>query len=174
MHGEAVIARIEKPETSACGEYAVSMGDMNTGVRGAAFETLFRHSEGGLTSLHAHDDLERLATTPLISLYRAPTNNDIGNDDWRTEGLWLAASQLAKYELISAQRENGLLVVRYEVRLPVANDSMQLSYTVLGNGRILTELSWHGNAALPDLEAFGLSLRLPVELSHVALSLIHI
>lgn len=168
MHGEAVIARIEKPETPACGEYAVSMGDMNTGARGAAFEALFRHSEGGLTSLHAHDDLERLATTPLISLYRAPTNNDIGNDDWRTEGLWLAASQLAKYELVSAQRENGLLVVRYEVRLPVANDSMQLSYTVLGNGRILTELSWHGNAALPDLEAFGLSLRLPVELSHVA------
>jgi len=44
---------------------------------------------------------------------------------------------------------------------------MQLSYTVLGHGRVKVELNWNGNANLPDLEAFGLSFRLPVELCHV-------
>ena len=167
MHGEAIIANIAKPEVPANGEYVVTMGDLNTGARDEAFEVLFRHTEGGITSLHAHDDLERLATTPLLSLYRAPTNNDIGNDDWRTEGIWLAASQLARFVPVSAERENGLLVVRYEVKMPVVNDSMQLAYTVLGNGRVKVELSWNGNASLPDLEAFGLSFRLPVEINHV-------
>jgi beta-galactosidase len=44
---------------------------------------------------------------------------------------------------------------------------MQLAYTVLGHGRVKVELTWNGNANLPDLEAFGLSFRLPVEMSHV-------
>lgn len=167
MHGQSVIADIPAPAREPRAEYEVVRSNNNTGVADADFRALFSLGEGGLCSLDARDGLERIITAPTLSLYRAPTNNDIGNNDWRTEGLWLAASQLAKTTPVSFDRENGLLCARYRVQLPVANVEMAIAYTVLGQGRIEVVLSWPGQPNLPDFEAFGLSLRVPRELCHV-------
>lgn len=168
MHGESIVARIAREAAAPAADYTVSKGLSNIGARSDAYEALFSLVEGGLCSFHAHDGLERIITAPALNLYRAPTNNDIGNRDYVAEGLWLVVSQLSRFEPVSAAMEGGLLTVRYRAKLPLADTEMALSYTVLGNGRVKVELSWPGKDNLPDMEAFGLSIRLPRELCNVS------
>ena len=167
MHGEAVIASIAREAAAPAADYAVSKGLMNVGVRNAAYEAQFNYKEGGLSSFHGFDGLERIITAPELSLYRAPTNNDIGNKDFITEGIWLGASQLCRFQPVSADMENGLLTVRFRAQLVGANAEMKLAYTVLDHGRVKVDMEWDGKEGLPDMEAFGLSLRLPKELCNV-------
>jgi len=167
MHGEAIVANIARAPEAPAADYAISKGLMNVGVNTAEYEAMFSFREGGICSFHAHDGLERIITAPELSLYRATTSNDTGNKDFLTEGLWLGASQLSRFAPVSCAVENGLLTVRYSADLMGMDARMNLAYTALGNGRVKVELDWPGKAGLPDMQAFGLSIRLPRELCNV-------
>lgn len=169
MHGETLLANMPAAAPASTRDYAVTRGAMNIGAQGENWEMLFSFTEGGLCSLQSADGFERLITAPALSLYRAPTNNDLANHDFRTEGLWLAASQLAAASFVDATETDGLLTVRYRYNLPLTGGaSLALAYTVLGEGRLRFTLHWDGRADLPDMEAFGLSLRLPCSLCNVS------
>ena len=168
MHGEAVIAAISEPMDDTGAPYRISRGGMNIGARGEDFEMLFNVQKETLCALRGADARELLATSPMLSLYRAPTSNDMGNDDWRRECLWQAASLHAKSELISAEEQDGRLCVRYRYELPLTNGAtIDVCYTVLGSGRVRVDMEYAGCEGLPDMAAFGLSLRLPVTLQNV-------
>ncbi|HIU18493.1 MAG TPA: DUF4981 domain-containing protein [Candidatus Limiplasma stercoravium] len=168
MHGECVVRRGAAKTWLPERDYVISTGRVSTGARSATFEALFSRDEGGMSSLRDKTGRELLCTPPALSLYRAPTNNDMGNQDFRAECFWHTASLFSRPTLLSAQEENGLLVARFRYALPLERaESIDVTYTVLGKGRVRVDMEWAGAEGLPDMEAFGLSLRLPRELRNV-------
>ncbi|MEG2315653.1 MAG: glycoside hydrolase family 2 TIM barrel-domain containing protein, partial [Clostridia bacterium] len=162
MHGDALIADLPaKPEASV-EPYTITRGDHITGALGKRFEMLFSAAEGGLCSLRGIDNRELLSTAPSLSLFRAPTSNDRGNGDWQAEALWQASSVYAKGVLTDLCTDDGKLSLRFCYQLPLAGGvGIELRYTVLGDGKVRVDMDFPGKASLPDLPAFGLSLRLP-------------
>ena len=161
MHGEAVIANIEG-EQPAVKPYEIARGDFNIGAAGEDFEAIFSYGEGGLSALRGADGCELLCTVPQLSLFRAATSNDSGNGDFRSEAIWHMASQYAHSRVSSIEDTDGVLRVTYSNALPMIDGAqIDVTYTVLGGGRIRVDMRWPGKAGLPDMAAFGLSLRLP-------------
>ncbi|NLO84676.1 MAG: DUF4981 domain-containing protein [Clostridiales bacterium] len=169
MHGNAVIANIEKQVPAADANYIISRGNVNIGARGAGFEMLFAITEGGLSSLRGSDGRELLSTAPSLSLFRAATSNDNGNGEWISEALWQVASLHGIGRFQSMDTTDGILRMHYTHELVLTGGAViDVVYTVLGHGRVQVDMSYAGKQGLPDMAAFGISLRVPRQLCHAS------
>ena len=167
MHGQAIIAQI-KGEEKALLPYEIVRGDVNIGAHDETFEALFSLAEGGMSSLRREDRRELLCTAPQLSLFRAVTSNDQANGDYKADGFWSMCSLYTRGQFSGMETEGGVLRMRYAHVFPFVPDAkIDVVYTALGGGRVQVEMSWPGKENLPDLSAFGLSLRLPRELCRV-------
>ncbi|MEG1194467.1 MAG: glycoside hydrolase family 2 TIM barrel-domain containing protein [Clostridia bacterium] len=164
MHGEALLATLPEKAPLADTASVISRGDVNIGVRSDHNEMLFSFAEGGICSLRGNDGRELLSTVPALSLFRAPTNNDKGNGDLVSEALWQAASLHAVSVPQAAEVQDGKLHVCYHYDLPLTGGAaVDMCYTALTGGKLRVDMHYHGKQGLPDMAAFGVSLRLPRE-----------
>ena len=144
------------------GAYAVVRGDVNIGAQDSQSEALFSAQEGGLVSLKRHGAKPAIWTVPRPSLFRAPTDNDVGNRFAQETALWRIFSELALPEQLGADTIDGRLRVRCRYSLPtVTAATVELNYTVLAADQIRLDATLTGGRGLPPLPAFGLCLRLP-------------
>ena len=168
MHGSAIIEEIAAGPAALPRPSMISRGDTNLGTRGDGFEALFSLAEGGISSLRGPDGRELLCTVPSLSLFRAPTSNDFGNGDWRRHAVWQAASAYTEGVYEGIDVADSVPRVRYRHELPLTGGAfIDVAYTVLGGGNIRIDMSWQGKAGLPDMPAFGLSLRVPREMCNI-------
>ena len=163
MHGWSVVKKAEQPELAA-GPVERIDGDYNIGMIDETCRMLFNIKEGGLASLKAHGGRELLTVAPMLSFFRAPTDNDVANLGDRDAAFWQAVCTTARGEIQPAG-DNAILC-RYE--LPFANGAhVQIVYTALGGGRLRTDMEYIGAENLPDMSAAGLSLCMPNAFQHV-------
>ncbi len=90
--------------------------------------------------------------------WRAPTDNDRGNDMPRVSGLWRDAHRFLTVGHVGAEQlAQGLVRVSVEATLPAAGAGYRLVYTVRGTGDIDVEASFDSTAdSPPELPRFGL------------------
>lgn len=167
--GQAVIAKIEEMSQAKVKPYTLIRGIDNFGVRGENFDVLFSEPLGGLVS-YRYAGKELIEEIPRPNFWRAPTDNDMGNNMAGRQGQWKLASMYAtckgvgrKLDVPGRAWENP--IVREEadyVRVTYLYDlqttpaaSCQLSYQVYGDGRIRTTLSYDPVEGLPDMPEFG-------------------
>ena len=115
----------------------VTHGDGALGVWGENFEILFSYPEGGPVSLCV-DGHEWLWRIPRPAYWRAPTENDLGNNFAADSSIWAAADSWQKCENIEILEESGERVrIRFTYTAPAMPGlCTQAAYTVESNGRL--------------------------------------
>ena len=177
--GQGVIAVVRSIPSKKVTPFTVTHGTHNIGVRGENFDVLFSDLNGGLTS-YRYADKEMIQEIPRPNFWRAPTDNDCGNNMGGVRGQWKLASLYATAKGIgkeipsvhggtilqnpTCEVETDSVVVTYLYNLqtsPAAECSLQ--YRVFGDGRIQTTLHYdpvEGLAAMPE---FGVLFKIDAD-----------
>ena len=178
--GQGVIAVVRSIPSKKVTPFTVTHGTHNIGVRGENFDVLFSDlKECGLTS-YRYAGKEMIQEIPRPNFWRAPTDNDRGNNMGGVRGQWKLASLYATVKGIgkeipsvhggtilqnpTCEVEADSVVVTYLYNLqtsPAAECSLQ--YRVFGDGRIQTTLHYdpvEGLAAMPE---FGVLFKIDAD-----------
>ena len=177
--GQGVIAVVRSIPSKKVTPFTVTHGTHNIGVRGENFDVLFSDLNGGLTS-YRYAGKEMIQEIPRPNFWRAPTDNDCGNNMGGVRGQWKLASLYATTKGIgkeipsvhggailqnpTCEVEADSVVVTYLYNLqtsPAAECSLQ--YRVFGDGRIQTTLHYdpvEGLAAMPE---FGVLFKIDAD-----------
>ncbi len=172
--GQAVIGKVNPPEEKKK-PFVVIHGNDNIGVRGENFDVLFSEPAGGLVS-YRYAGKELIEAIPRPNFWRAPTDNDEGNNMMGRQGQWKLASLYATckkmgrkldvpgeevYENPIVNEEKDYVSVTYLYNLqttPAA--ACELNYQVYGDGSIRTTLTYDPVEGLPDMPEFGVLFKL--------------
>lgn len=169
------VYEIAEEKTPALAPFEVIRGYLNIGVRGENFEALFSGLNGGLVS-YKYGGREYIKEVPMPNFWRAPNDNDRGNNMTARYGQWKLASLYTSHR--SADGRTLL-----EPKLTVFHDSAQIeyryliptepgaectvTYQVYGDGRIRVTLDYDPVAALHDMPEFGMMFMFDAELSEI-------
>ena len=161
MHGESIIEG-KWTAAPAEGEAQILPCQNTLALHDAECHAILSLKEANLVSLTGADGVQRLTTAPALSLYRAPTDNDYGCGGDAASAFWLGVCKAARLRLTRVDPQSGSLSARWE--LPFTNGAqVELRYHSAGANRLCVTMAYRGVAGLPDLDTFGLSLRLPAD-----------
>ncbi len=144
----------------------VIRGVWNLGVRGDGFEALF--GSAGLIS-YRFGGKEMLKTVPMPNFWRAPVDNDRGNDMPARYGQWKLASMYATGRGVQGPnpvvtQEEGCVRVSYRYALPVRPAAeCSVSYLVYGDGTVETTLVYDPVEGLGDMPEFGMMFKMDAD-----------
>lgn len=147
----------------------------NIGVSGENFDVLFSSLYGGLVS-YRYGGKEMLESIPKPNFWRAPTDNDEGNQMMARYGQWKLASLYPSHKNPEANTEASPVVEEHENSVtvtfkyylatkPVAD--CHVAYTVYGDGTIETTLTYDPVAELGDMPEFGMILKINADYDRV-------
>lgn len=150
----------------------------NIGVRGECFEVIFSVLDGGLAS-YRYAGKEMIKEIPKPNFWRAPVDNDQGNQMPKRYAQWKIASMYAGHKdyrgadcckVLEPKVELKEYSVRvtYTYLMPTTPDSQcQVAYEVYGDGTVQTTLSYDPVKELGDMPEFGLMFKLDADYDHV-------
>ncbi len=133
-----------------------------------SFSVVFNSAKGRIMSLKSNDK-ELLISGPQPGFWRAPTDNDFGNDLPIRSKIWRKAGENAKVVKTDVTRKDkGSVLVTFDYDLQDTEKnkigSYQTQYLVRGNGEI--EVDNHFEMALnslPEIPRMGMTLLMPKE-----------
>ncbi len=182
--GQAVVKKVVKPVKYMAPEkpFTLIRGVYNTCVRGAEFEVLFSSLNGGLVS-YRYAGKELIEEIPRPNFWRAPTDNDYGNNmpqnsaQWKIASMYLTYKEAGKareglegtlYENPIVREEKDYAVITYIYRMPTIPESeCKVEYRVYGDGRIQTTLSYDPVKELGDMPEFGMIFKFNADYDRV-------
>ncbi len=160
----------------------------NIGVRGHCFEAIFSLMYGGLVS-YRYAGKEMLKEIPKPNFWRAPVDNDQGNQMPKRYAQWKIAAMYVSHKdfrgdaycriLEPEVRVNGTdasdesaevysVKVTYTYIMPTTPVSgCTLAYEVTGDGRVTVTLSYDPVKELGDMPEFGVLFKLDADYDHV-------
>ncbi len=148
------------------GALKVIHGTWNLGVRGECFEALFGGS--GLAS-YRYAGKELLKSVPMPNFWRAPIDNDKGNDMTGRYGQWKLASLYvttrgAEGPNPRIEEEDGCVTVSYRYVLPTSpRGGCGVSYKVYSDGSVAVTLSYDPVEGLGDMPEFGMMMKMDAD-----------
>lgn len=167
--GQAVIGKVDAPAAEREKPFTVIWGNDNIGVRGEFFDVLFSEPSGGLVS-YRYAGKELIEAIPRPNFWRAPTDNDEGNNMTGRQGQWKLASLYATckkvgrkldapgeaYEnpIVTEEKDHVSVTYLYDLQT-TPSAACQLNYKVYGDGSIRTTLTYEPVEGLPDMPEFG-------------------
>lgn len=158
------IYEIEAPQQRKPQSYMkVTDGTYNLGIQGEHFEVLFDKGGKGLVS-YVYGGREMIKAIPKPNFWRAPTDNDNGNQMPFRYGQWKLASMYQLNGIPGAKEPNPVIVqeadkvtVTYTYYLPTTPESScEVAYTVTGDGTVHTALSYEPPKGIHDMPEFGM------------------
>ena len=182
--GQAVVKKVVKPIKYMAKEkpYTLIRGVYNTCVRGAEFEVLFSSLNGGLVS-YRYAGKELIEEIPKPNFWRAPVDNDYGNDmpqhyaQWKIASMYLTHKgagirregvECPQYENPTVREEKDYAVITYTYKMPtIPATECQVEYRVYGDGRIKTTLSYDPVKELKDMPEFGMIFKFNADYDRV-------
>jgi beta-galactosidase len=146
----------------------VDKSDKEIVVKGEDFSVRFDAKTGSLTSM-VFKGKELLVSSPRPNFWRAPIDNDFGNQMPKRMGLWRdAGNRLMVNSVYFRQNSNRDCMIEIEATIPPTGSRYFMEYTVFGNGDIIVENRFvPGRSGLPDLPRFGMTLALKGEFDNM-------
>jgi beta-galactosidase len=134
-------------------------------IQGDRFTVSFDRRLGDITSLTSKGT-ELVQSGPEPNFWRAPTDNDFGNDMPQRLGAWRQAGENRTIDEVSIRQNSDRdFVVAVASTLPVGGSKLFTTYRVFGSGDILIENRFlPGTVGLPELPRLGMTLTLAAEL----------
>ena len=170
------------PEMCSCAQTGCGMkviqSKHNIGVRGEHFEAMFSVQDGGLVS-YRWAGREMIDEVPKPNFWRAPVDNDQGNQMPKRYAQWKIASMYVGHKdfregvcckILAPETEvrEGSVEVTYTYVMPtVPVSECKLSYEVSADGRVKTTLSYDPVKELGDMPEFGVMFKLSADYDHV-------
>lgn len=161
--GQGVFENGKEPQP-VTDEITVIKGKWNIGIRGINFECMFSDLKSGLVS-YRYGGRELIEKIPMPNFWRAPVDNDEGNQMQMRMGQWkLASMYLRKDEEVKEnprleQKEHSAVVTYYYVMPTVPKSKCSLSYEVFGDGTIDVTLQYDPVKELKDMPEFGVMFK---------------
>lgn len=158
------IYEIEAPQQRKAPSYMkVTDGTYNLGIKGEHFEVLFDKGGKGLVS-YVYGGREMIKAIPKPNFWRAPTDNDNGNQMPFRYAQWKLASMYQLNGIPGSKEPNPVIVqdadkvtVTYTYYLPTTPESScEVAYTVTGDGTVHTALSYNPPKGIHDMPEFGM------------------
>lgn len=158
------IYEIEAPRQRKAPSYMkVTDGTYNLGIKGENFEVLFDKGGKGLVS-YVYGGREMIKAIPKPNFWRAPTDNDNGNQMPFRYAQWKLASMYQLNGIPGSKEPNPVIVqetdkvtVTYTYYLPTTPESScEVAYTVTGDGTVHTALSYNPPKGIHDMPEFGM------------------
>ncbi|WP_313892311.1 glycoside hydrolase family 2 TIM barrel-domain containing protein [Psychrobacillus sp.] len=161
--GEYVFQKDKQDFISPEGTVRVVKGDVNIGVHGEHFSTIFSLQMGSLISLnYAGKEMIEQAPSPLF--WRALTDNDKGNQTGFDMSAWYAASLCRKCIGFDVQDKKAYATIRFDYALSIDSAvKLSVSYTVYADGRMKVSSSYQGVAGLPKMPIFGVTFKMSAD-----------
>ena len=141
-------------------------GTYNIGVQGERFEVLFDKGGKGLVS-YVYGGREMIKAIPRPNFWRAPTDNDNGNQmpyryaQWKTASLYqLTWKNGVNKPNPVVTKTADTITVTYTYYLPTTPESFcEVAYTVDGEGKVHTTLTYDPVQG-QDMPEFGMLFKL--------------
>ncbi len=171
------VYEIAKEEEPCRKNITVIRSDHNIGIRGDHFEAIFSIMYGGLVS-YKYGGTEMLKAVPKPNFWRAPVDNDCGNQmpvryaQWKLASMYIShkavgdeAFALCRPELKEGENSASITFTYNLNTTPAAQ--CQVTYEVFGDGCIKTTLSYDPVKELGDMPEFGMLFKLSADYDHV-------
>lgn len=159
----------------SCKPVEIIRGKLNVGVKGEHFDALFSVLNGGLVS-YRYGGREMIQMIPKPNFWRAPTDNDNGNNmpgryaQWKIASMYLTHNKEGDSTFVNPviEEREGTALITYTYFMPTAPVSeCKLAYTVYGDGRIEAVLSYEPVTELADMPEFGVIFKLDADYDNV-------
>jgi beta-galactosidase len=161
-------APAEKIEVAEMPEVSVNETDNKVVVSGENFTVTF-NKNSGLISSYKMGDREFLQTGPAPNFWRAPIDNDFGNNLHKRSRVWRKAGENRKVESVSVSKKSeNIAEVVYNFNL-TNNEGEEIAdyqskYSVYGSGDVLVENHFKMTQEdLPEIVRMGMNLVMPRE-----------
>ena len=131
-------------------------------IEGDRFVITFDRIRGTLVSI-TYEGVEVLRSGPEPNFWRAPTDNDYGNEMPARQGVWRTAGPDRIVRDVSyRQNSDRDVIVDVVAQIEPGGSRLETSYHVYGSGDIVVDHRFvPGRPGLPDLPRFGMTLTLP-------------
>jgi beta-galactosidase len=137
-------------------------------IKGKNHRVVFDATLGMMTSFIV-EGAELLDKGPEANFWRAPTDNDFGNDMDKRCAVWRKAGenrQLNRFEVKQVNESTVKIDVDYS--LPDVKSWYHTTYVILGSGDVIVEDKFVPESDnLPELPRFGMNMRMPKEFEYV-------
>ena len=148
--------------------FEIADGAYNIGVRGMHFEALFDKGGKGLVS-YVYAGRELIKAIPKPNFWRAPTDNDCGNQMPFRYAQWKTASLYQQIKEPAITKNDTDVIIKYCYVLPTTPASeCFVTYKVTGDGNINTTLEYEAPDGVTDIPEFGMLFRFDADLENVA------
>ncbi len=144
-------------------EINLEEGENNTIISNENFSLTFNVATAKFTSWN-YKGIEVLSEGLVPDFWRAPTDNDYGNNMPKRSNIWKnAGSDFTIENIIISKKGKSQVIIEVNLALSAGESKYRTIYTILGNGDVLVNSSlFPGSTALPELPRFGMNMELPV------------
>ncbi|MBC2856107.1 NPCBM/NEW2 domain-containing protein [Cetobacterium sp. 2A] len=138
--------------------------DLNNTIEttGGNFKVVIDKTNGGIKSL-SYNEKEFLKSPLIFNFWRAPNDNDRGNDALKRLDTWRHAGKNAKvlnYEI--SNLNDKIVKVELEIEIPTKEPSiLNTSYTITADGEIIVSNTLHSPKSLPEIPEFSMITEIP-------------
>jgi beta-galactosidase len=131
-------------------------------VEGRDFSVAISRTSGFLISMR-YKDIELVKEPLAPHFWRAPTDNDRGNDMLRRCGIWKTAMNSWKPQSVEAKQLSPQEVqITVVSRIEDVQADYTLNYQVYGDGSVVVDVnSYAQRDQLPEIPRFGMRMTLP-------------
>ena len=141
-------------------------------VEGTGFKISFSKADAIMKS-YVLEGKEMLLSGPVPNFWRAPTDNDFGNDLHKRSAVWRKAGEQKTVKSATAKQVGKDVVVSFNFDLN--NEKKQViasynsTYTILGSGEVVVNNSFKMmRDSLPEIVRFGVNLVMPREFDQMS------
>lgn len=122
----------------------------------------------GLLAAYNAGGRELLAAPSEPSFWRAPTDNDRGNDAHRRLNAWRCAAGNRRLTGTATQITDTLGLLSFDFRLPDVGADYSLHYVVRPDGSVTITSRLKGGPDTPEMMRFGMMLTLPADMDSLS------
>lgn len=130
-------------------------------IKGDEFHLSFNLDNGFLNKYNYRNiDILSKELTPFF--WRAPTDNDLGNDMPERCAIWKNAHNELLMQSIDTSSIGNIKNIKVNYFHELSNCRLQLSYNIYGNGMVkLKQTLYPSGSELPELPRFGMKTTIP-------------
>lgn len=156
----------EKSSVLAKGKSIKKVDSNNTITYSNDLATVSFDKQSGYLTRYVYQGNELVLQPLKPNFWRAPTDNDLGNNMQKWAAVWQTAEQ--RLQLQSIKAKSNSLVAKYSS--PDFKGQLTLSYQIESNGevKVTSNLDLKGNQKLPNLPRFGMQMVVPGQYDQLA------
>ncbi|MCX6235053.1 MAG: DUF4981 domain-containing protein [Bacteroidetes bacterium] len=141
----------------------------NPTIRGNQFRIIFDRKTGTISSW-LYNETELIKQGSLPNFWRAPTDNDFGNQMEKRCAIWKQDSYTRKVQAFDIKKiSKGEIWIEVLYKLPASGATCHARYIVLATGDVyvLEEINPVAGSKLPEMPRFGMRMKIPAQFGNM-------